>query len=171
MQRLDRSNPTLSQRILNWVPAMLAVAMIAVESTPSMGANKTSRWLLPIWVHLFGPVSPERWEVIHHYIRKTGHFVGYGGVVSLSFFYGWRKSLSLQLRSLSAVRLRSSLLAVACTLIVASADEYHQSFLPNRTSSVYDVGIDVCGAIVAQIILLSLLRLFARSREVNAVSA
>lgn len=171
MRSADRSNPTAGRRILNWVPAALAVAMIAIESTPAMGANNTSRWLLPIWVHLFGPISPERWEVVHHYIRKTGHFVGYGGGVSLSFFYGWRYSLPLQLRSLNAARMRSSLLAVFCTLVVASADEYHQSFLPNRTSSVFDVGIDVCGAIVAQVILLSLLRLFARSREANAVSA
>jgi VanZ family protein len=134
-----------------------------------MSAANTSRWLLPIWVHLFGPVTPEKWAVIHHLIRKTGHFIGYG-FVSLSFFYGWRSSLSTAARSLAAARGKSALLAVACTLVVASADEFHQSFLPTRTASPYDVGIDVCGAIVMQMVLLSLLRIFARSRAMSAVT-
>jgi hypothetical protein len=42
-------------------------------------------WLLPIGEKLFGPVTPERWGIIHHYIRKSGHFVGCG-TVSLGFF-------------------------------------------------------------------------------------
>ena len=149
---------------------MLAVIMIAIESTPEMGASNTSRWLLPLWVHLFGPVAPDRWEVIHHYIRKTGHFVGYG-TVSLCFFYGWRQSLSLQRRTLNALRGWSSVYAVICTLIIASADEYHQSFLPNRTSKVSDVVIDVCGGIVAQALLLGLLRFLTRISEIKTVAA
>jgi VanZ family protein len=155
--------------ILNWVPAMFAVAMIAGESTPTMSSANTSRWLLPIWVHLFGTVTAERWELIHHIIRKTGHFVGYG-FVSLCFFYGWRNTLSTVRRSLTAVRRKSALLAVVCTLLVASADEYHQSFLPSRTASPYDVGLDLCGAIVMQLVLLSLLRILARSREMNVIA-
>jgi VanZ family protein len=91
-------------------------------------------------------------------------------VVSLCFFYGWRNSLSTARRSLSAVRGKSALLAVACTLLIASADEYHQSFLPSRTASPYDVGIDLCGAIVMQLALMSLLRIFARGRELKAVA-
>lgn len=148
---------------------MLAVAMIAIESTATMSAANTSRWLLPLWVHLFGPISAAKWAIVHHYIRKTGHFVGYG-TVSLCFYHGWRSSLSTRRLSLSAVWRRSSLLAVLCTLVVASADEFHQSFLPGRTSSVYDVALDVCGAIVAQLILLSLLQLFAGSRERTPVA-
>jgi VanZ family protein len=155
--------------ILNWLPAVFAVAVIAGESTPTMSAANTSRWLLPIWVHLFGSVSPEKWNVIHHLIRKTGHFMGYGGV-SLCFFHGWSSSLSTERRSVNAIRLRAAALAVFCTLLIASADEFHQSFLPSRTSSPYDVGIDVSGAIVMQIVLLTLLHLYARSRAMNAVA-
>jgi VanZ family protein len=32
--------------------------------------------------------------------------------------------------------------------LMASADEYHQTFLPNRTGSPWDVLLDCCGAIV-----------------------
>lgn len=158
------------KRILNWLPAMLAVLMIAGESTATMSAANTSRWLLPIWVHLFGSVTAEKWAIIHHLIRKTGHFVGYG-VVSLTFFYGWRSSLSMARRSLNAVRLRAAALAIFCTLVIASSDEFHQSFLPSRTSSIYDVGIDVCGAIVMQLVLVSALRMLAPSEEMKVVAA
>jgi VanZ family protein len=164
------SQTSAVRRILHWIPAMLAVTMIALESTPEMGASNTSRWLLPLWTHLFGPVTPARWEVIHHYIRKTGHFTGYG-VVSLCFFYGWRTSLSLARRGLSAVRGWASVYAVLCTLAIASADEFHQSFLPNRTASVFDVGIDVCGGIFAQLVLQAAIRAITRSRAVKIVAA
>ena len=65
--------------------------MIALESTATMSSDNTSRWLYPLWVHLFGPISPARWAVVHHLIRKTGHFVGYGEFSSLSSMVGGRR--------------------------------------------------------------------------------
>jgi VanZ family protein len=155
--------------ILNWLPAAFAVAMIAGESTSTMSAANTSRWLLPYWVHFFGPTTPEKWQVVHHFIRKIGHFLGYG-LVSVCFFHGWRSSLSTAWRSVTAIRLQSAVLAIFCTLLIASADEFHQSFLPSRTSSPYDVGIDVSGAIVVQILLLTTLSIFAKNRQMKAVT-
>jgi VanZ family protein len=156
--------------VLHWLPAAIAIAVIAGESTATMGAGHTSRWLLPIWIHLFGPISPERWDVVHHYIRKTGHFVGYG-LVSLSFFYGWRYSLS-QGRSQARSILRTAIvLALVCTLIVASADEFHQSFVPGRTSSPFDVALDMCGALLMQLVVMALFKLSARSGDSRMVPA
>jgi VanZ family protein len=60
---------------------------------------------------------------------------------------------------------RASVLAVLSTLVVASLDEYHQSFLPSRTSSPIDVGIDVCGAIAFQLVLLLIIQWYARRRR------
>ena len=118
-----------------------------------MSAANTSQWLYPLWVQLFGPISPAHWAEVHHLIRKTGHFLGYG-VVSLGFFYSWRKTLArVAVKHWNLLR-RASALAVLCTLIVASLDEFHQSFLPSRTASPIDVGIDLCGAIFAQLMLL-----------------
>jgi VanZ family protein len=51
---------------------------------------------------------------------------------------------------------------VGCTLLIAIADEFHQSFLPTRTSSPVDVCIDVSGAIVAQLLMLLLVQLYSR---------
>jgi VanZ family protein len=157
-------------RILNWIPAALAVAMIAAESTATMSAANTSRWLMPFWVHLFGSISDARWDEVHHLIRKFGHFFGYG-LVSVCFFHGWRTSLRVAEGAMRSLWRRASLLAVGSTLLVASADEFHQSFLPSRTSSPVDVGIDVGGAILAQLVILAIMPLFTRKRELVAVSA
>jgi len=156
-------NPRL-RNVLHWVPAAIAVAVIAFESSATMSADNTSRWLLPFWVHFFGPISPGRWDLVHHYIRKTGHVAGYG-LVSLCFFHGWRKTLQFADRSLRTLWIRSSIFAVGCTILVASADEFHQSFLPSRTGKPVDVVLDACGAILAQLILFVLLPLFSRTHD------
>jgi VanZ family protein len=155
------------QLVLHWIPALLGVAMIAVESTSTMSAENTSRWLYPWWTSLFGSISAEHWDELHHLIRKTGHFVGYG-VVSMTFFIGWRHTL----RQIAGNRpwtlwRRAAVLAVSCTLVVATLDEFHQSFLPDRTSSSIDVCIDVCGAIVAQLLGRALFQLTTRLRPRN----
>jgi VanZ family protein len=148
-------------RILDWLPAALSVLMITLESTATMSADNTSHWLYPLWVHFFGPMTMNDWNVVHHIIRKTGHFVGYG-IVSLTFFYSWRQTLYHMGIRHWTLRRRASTLAVLCTLLIASLDEYHQSFLPSRTSSIYDVGIDLCGALAFQTLLLLTLQWFSR---------
>lgn len=144
------------QIFLHWIPALVGIGVIFGESTVTMSASNTSRWLYPIWVHLFGHVSPARWEVIHHYIRKTGHFAGYG-TISLTFYHGWTYTLRHRIANWSMRFRQSALLALLCTLVLASWDEWHQSFLPGRTSSPRDVLLDCCGAVVAHLVLLAIL--------------
>lgn len=166
---MDDSGSLRLRRVLNWLPAALAVTVIALESTATMSAANTSRWLLPIWVHLFGPISAGAWNEVHHLIRKTGHFMGYG-LVSICFFHGWRSTFTVIRGQVWPLWRRSAFLAIACTLLIASADEYHQSFLPGRTSSPIDVGIDLCGAITAQLVVLTIMPLLARKTALEPVS-
>ena len=147
--------------LLDWLPAILSVIMIVLESTATMSASNTSHWLYPLWVRLSGSTSPARWAEVHHIIRKTGHFVGYG-LVSIAFFYSWRKTLQQMAMRHWTLWRRASMLAVLCTLSIAILDEFHQSFLPSRTSSPIDVCIDLSGAIAAQLFVLLLIQLFAR---------
>lgn len=143
-----------SRRLLNWIPAAIAVLVIAVESTVFMSANNTSRWLLPVWERLFGPISAKHWAVVHACIRKSGHFVGYG-LVSLCFFHGFRTTLNAA-GGLRALWFRSAIFALLCTFLVASADEIHQAFLPGRGGSPRDVALDTCGALLVQLLVLLL---------------
>ena len=147
--------------LLHWIPALIGITVILVESTATMSAANTSRWLLPIWEKLFGPVTPDRWAVIHHYIRKCGHFTGYG-LVSLGFFDSWRVTLERRFFVWRERLQYSSALALVSTLLLASWDEWHQSFIPGRTSSPRDVFLDCCGAAAAQLILLALFAMLRR---------
>jgi VanZ family protein len=53
-------------------------------------------------------------------------------------------------------------MALAATFLIATADEIHQTFLPNRTGCFSDVLLDTAGAAAFQAMLL--LALFAASR-------
>ena len=155
---------------LHWIPALIGIGIILAESTATMSAENTSRWLLPVWIKLFGPISAARWDVVHHYIRKTGHFVGYGSV-SLGFFDSWRVTLE---RHWPEWRLRfryAGGLALLCTLLLASWDEWHQSFIPGRTSSVRDVALDFCGALTAHLALLCIASVVRRRPSVRVAPA
>src|ERR1700691_3586746 len=164
---MDSSKLSRLRPILDWVPAALSVLMIALESTATMSSENTSQWLYPLWVRLFGPLPPAHWAEVHHLIRKTGHFVGYG-LVSMAFFYSWRQQLRRMAVKHWTLWRRASVLAVLCTLLIAILDEYHQSFLPSRTSSPIDVCIDLSGAIAAQLLLLLIIQLFTRRLSFRA---
>jgi VanZ family protein len=134
-----------------WLPVAVGIGIIATESTQYFGSDRTSgpfRWLFQA---LFGVVSDAHWEVIHHLIRKTGHFLGYGAI-GLTWLRAWRMTL------LHARFLKHAALALAGTALLASWDEWHQSFLPNRTSSPWDVMLDCCGALFMLSIVAAWLR-------------
>jgi VanZ family protein len=135
-----------------WLPVAIGVAIIAVESTQYFGSDRTSGPLRTVFEALFGHISDPRWDRIHHYIRKSGHFIGYG-LLGLAWLRAWWMTLARS-RFLTAAAL-----ALAGTALVAISDEWHQSFLPNRTSSPWDVLIDCCGAVTFELLVY----LFARS--------
>jgi VanZ family protein len=135
-----------------WLPVVLAICVIVLESTELFGADHTSGPLRWIYEHLFGQVNNKRWEVLHHLIRKTGHFLGYG-TMGLLWLRAWWMSLPRSSFLLDAT------LAFLGTALVASADEFHQSFLPNRTGVPSDVLLDCSGAIVLQLLVYVYMRL------------
>ncbi|KAA6460091.1 VanZ family protein [Acidobacteria bacterium AB60] len=140
-----------------WGPVLLAIAVICIESTEMMGADNTSGPLRALYEMIFGHVPGRRWDLIHHYIRKSGHFIGYG-LVGLAWLRAWWFTIP------HSRFLQDSLLAMAGTALVAAADEYHQSFLPNRTSSPWDVLLDCCGALTMQLIVYIFMRLVRPKR-------
>jgi VanZ family protein len=136
-----------------WIAAILWMIVIAIESTAWLSANNTSRFLYPIFHFLFG-ISRGNFEPWNHILRKMGHVVGYG-LLSFLLFRAWRETLP-QLtqvgRSLKWT-FRWSAIAVLGTAIVASLDEWHQTFIPSRTGRWQDVVLDTSAAIATQFLL------------------
>jgi VanZ family protein len=48
--------------------------------------------------------------------------------------------------------------------MVASCDEWHQTYLPNRTGTPWDVLLDCCGALSLQLAVYIFMRLFNPKR-------
>ena len=132
-----------------WIAAILWLILIAIESTALLSAHNTSRILYPLLHFLFG-MDWERFEVWHFYIRKSGHVVGYA-ILSILLFRAWRATLP----AMSAVKWtpRWATIAMLGTTLVASLDEWHQSFIPSRTGTVRDVVLDTCAGIAAQLLI------------------
>ena len=57
------------------------------------------------------------------------------------------------------------------TALVASCDEWHQTYLPNRTGTPWDVLLDCTGAITLQLIVYIFMRTFKPKRLARAVQA
>lgn len=72
-------------------------------------------------------------------VKKGGHAIGYA-MLGLAYYFALPPRLAVGYRWLVAL-----LMAV----LFALSDEYHQSFVQGRTSSLRDVAIDTAGAAVA----------------------
>jgi VanZ family protein len=132
-----------------WIAAILWLIVIAIESSALLSAHNTSRFLYPLLHFLFG-MDWDRFEIWHFYLRKTGHVIGYA-TLSILLFRAWRATLP----AMSDVKWTSrwATIAILETALVASLDEWHQSFLPSRTGRWQDVVLDTCAGIAAQIVI------------------
>ncbi|MBC7227930.1 MAG: VanZ family protein [Thermoflexales bacterium] len=84
------------------------------------------------------PHAPEPWlDVV---VKKTGHAALYGVLAWL--YWGF-------LRGDGPPSGRARLLAFGLAVLYAVTDEVHQSFVPGRTPSPWDVVIDGVGAALA----------------------
>ena len=99
--------------------------------------------LYALLTRLFGHIDFHQFLVFHHYLRKTGHFVGYG-MLGLLLLRGWRATFGHD----NAQLWRTALLSWLGTAFVASMDEWHQSYIPSRTGTWRDVVLDSVAGLV-----------------------
>ena len=136
-----------------WLPVLLCVLVISQESTVYFGADHTTRPLQRFFEFILHRHFTEpQWERLHLLIRKTGHFTGYG-ILSIAWFRAFWMTLWTA-RPFAQRRVSAHLLAMLGTLFVATCDEVHQLYLPNRTGSARDVLVDCSGAAAMQILIL-----------------
>ena len=147
-------NPNKKQLLKEWIAAGLWLALIAGESTNHLSAANTTRILYPLF-HFFTGVDPFRFVIWDYYIRKMGHFVGYFGL-SILLFRAWRATLSFA--SPSSWSMQWARISFFMTALVASLDEWHQTYLSSRSGSLRDVLLDSSAALTAQILIFLLLK-------------
>lgn len=135
------------------------MAFIFLMSADSGSANHSSFIIGPVILWANPSASPEQFEIVHLLFRKICHFSEYAvlGVLILRALRssGWRVT---QLDPAVSLRLVALCLASA----YAASDEFHQTFIPGRSPSVFDVLIDTAGAAFG-LIVTRLNRLVSRA--------
>jgi VanZ family protein len=157
---LTASRPNLLRA---WWPAIVWVMIIAFESTDVFSSEHTGSMLYSLLTRLFGNIDFYKFLVFHHYLRKTGHVVGYG-MLSLLLLRGWRATFGY----VRPLLLRAALLAWLGTAFVAALDEWHQSYIPSRTGTVWDVLLDSVAGVAFLVIAYFWLRHTEQSPPVEA---
>jgi VanZ family protein len=134
------------RRAFRYVPLFLWIAVIFLASTTQGSMSKTSYFVRPLLEFIF-PDAPEETLIVYHgYIRKLAHLVEY----AILAFWASRAFWSSSAKLLHKFWFIVSLFLV---FLVASIDEYNQSFNALRTSSIYDILIDVLGGILMIVFL------------------
>ncbi|MEQ1765222.1 MAG: VanZ family protein [Pyrinomonadaceae bacterium] len=119
-----------------YAPLIIWIVVI-VGLGSSVGAmNETSRFIRPLLEFLFPTADPATLTFYHGLIRKGAHVFEYAVLGFLAY------------RVFGFVKGRPAIHAIILVSLVAAMDELNQSFNPARTSSPWDVGLDVLGGII-----------------------
>ena len=127
-----RNKRSLLKIIWLWGPVFLQMGVILYYSSQPSGSESLEMFPLPAGI---------------------GHFGGYG-LLSLFFYramnrgFGWLRW-----------NLRVAVIAVFISSLYGVWDEFYQSFIPGRYSTITDVLIDVSGAVTAMVCLWLILKL------------
>jgi VanZ family protein len=124
-------------------------------STDMFSSDKTLLLIEPI-LRFFAPsISPKQLQTAHFIIRKMAH-------VSEYFIFGILCFHAVSNGVAESKMWRCVFWTVLIVIIFASVDEFHQSLVVTRTSSVRDISIDTFGGIVG--VGLSVLRFRSQMR-------
>jgi len=126
-----------------WLPPIAWVAVILSASTDTFSGANTGSVLERIMVWLTGhPVAPATLDAMNFVIRKCAHLTEYGILGALTFraLRGEKTSWSLGW----------AVWAIVLAACAASIDEFHQTFVPSRTGTPWDVLLDSFGAFLVQ---------------------
>jgi VanZ family protein len=129
---------------INWVPAIIWMAVIFSASSDSGSFKRSSRIIEPIIRWLFPHISDAALDWTILIVRKCAHLTEFA-ILGILLLRGLQKQSSGSLRDWRWSRTGQAWLLV---VLYASSDEFHQIFVPNRQASVVDVLIDSTGAAI-----------------------
>ena len=128
-----------------WLPLFFWMCLIFWMSTEAFSSPNTFSLIETVLRFLVHEISSKEIGLIHAFIRKAGHVIEYF-ILGLLLFRAFRGA------STALWNWRWSLLTVTVVFLWAASDEFHQSFVPMRTASIADTGIDTAGGVLSQIL-------------------
>lgn len=141
-------------RTLTIILTLSLMAFIFYMSSQSADeSSQTSSWFIKFFANIFVSdfevlSASEQADIISTFqfiVRKGAHFSIYAILGGLSY-------LSIVTYNRITFNFRSVISACVC-LAYSIGDEFHQTFVPGRSGEIRDVCIDLCGSLVAIILL------------------
>jgi VanZ family protein len=130
------------RRLWRYGPLVAWACFVLFASSESFSASNTSRIIRPLLLWLFPGISEAALEGAHFLVRKAAHFTEYALLALLG-------ARAFHTSARAGLRRHWWLAAFALVAFVALVDEYHQSFLPSRTGTIYDSLLDMTGGATA----------------------
>lgn len=118
------------------------MGVIFWASADSGSGRRGSRIFGPLLRWLMPGASGERIDEVLFLIRKVAHVTEYAILAWLA----WRLFLAVQRTQASSRPLRAAVFAWGVSVLYAVTDEWHQTFVPTRVGTPWDVLIDAAGA-------------------------
>jgi VanZ family protein len=141
-----RGNAGWRGRLWRYGPAVFWIGFIFFASTGNLSASNTSLIVRPLLRWLLPDISEEGLVYAHFLVRKAAHLTEYA-VLALLAARAFLTSRRATLRRHAYVS------ALALVALIASLDEYHQSFLASRTGTYKDTLLDTTGGLLALLAL------------------
>jgi VanZ family protein len=132
-------------RLSRYGPLVVWAALIFIGSSSVLSGSHTAVILRPV-LWLFPHASEATLALIHFLIRKAGHLTEYA-ILALLAARAFRTSSHELLRN------RWFWVSLLFIVVYSLSDEFHQSFVPSRTASIYDCMIDSVGGLTALVLL------------------
>ncbi|HEY0726524.1 MAG TPA: VanZ family protein [Pyrinomonadaceae bacterium] len=136
----------MARFLSRYLPLVAWLIFISYASSDSFNAGNTSRIIGPLVLWLFPNTTPETLLGIHIITRKAAHFTEYAILAYLA-------ARAFRTSPRPALANRWFIASLALVVAYALLDEYHQTFVPSRTGSIYDSLIDIAGGLTALLII------------------
>lgn len=131
--------------------------LIFYLSTSGFGVSFTA-WLVSVGLRILHlTVSPATFDELDFLLRKLAHLTEYG-ILSLFVFHCFKEGRR------SAWNFRVALWSILIAGAYSLTDEFHQIFVPGRTPSIKDCGVDTIGATLGMVFLFCFTRVLPSRR-------
>ena len=130
----------MTNRVSRYGPLIVWATLIFIGSSDLLSASHTGAFIVRPLHWLLPNASEPTLATIHFILRKAGHFTEYA-ILALLAARAFRTSSNEILRD------RWFWVSLIFVIVYSLSDEFHQSFVPTRTASIYDSMIDTVGGL------------------------
>lgn len=139
----------MKKKLLKWLPILIWMVVIFVFSSQNGNqSGNNNRLVIDLLKHIGINLDKILGGNSNFYVRKASHMTEYF-ILFMLVYRAINEKCTL---------IKGLILSLLFVFLYASSDEFHQSFVPGRSSSFRDVMIDTCGGGIALLVTVAVRR-------------